>query len=539
MFEGASLFQSEAETDPPLIPKTGPLDPASAVFSARHQRRWLTAALAVLILVGFAYTVSVPHMAMMAIGVVRGTVVAGVVFVGILVVFSLYVFSKHDELERLRILDERRRGESERLRYRLAEVTGLFDAAITLSVHPDLGRVLEFVCRRIVVALDASIAAVLLRNPNDGTLEVKACDGALIANLVDLRVREGEGAIGGALAYGRPAVLCAPELAQGSPVEQPLAAVGLLIVLPVRIKTTLLGALIVSGRESLADPQGVAALALFAESLGTAIARIERQREAESRTFKLEDANRELSEHRHNAEVFLATATHELRTPLSGIVSYAEVLADYYDTLSDQERRALCVSLSQQCKAMTGLVDDLFDFVRLESGRLTLDAESTEAADLVSSAVNLMAPVAAERGLHLEQHIPDIGAVILDATKIRQCVLNLLSNAIKFTDPGGTIVVRVSAAAKGIEVSVTDTGRGVPPDEIDRIFTLFHSGAGRRAEKSLGLGLYLVKSFVELHGGEIWVTSEPDRGSSFGFSLPWIPPGYAAAGSGVGPHAAA
>jgi signal transduction histidine kinase len=528
------LHYSESEKAEEQTPD--PPYPVGMSWSAQRQRRWLFATLFVLTFVGFAYTLTVPDFATTAIGLVRGTLVAGTVFIGAIVLFSLYVFTKHDELERMRVLEERRRSEASVLRYRLIEVAGLFDAAILMSVHPDLSRVLEHVCRRTVAALNATVAGVFLQSPSNEEIELKASDGGHLEVLRRLKIKEGEGMIGEVIAHGRPTVFRPVDLVGAAGNDRLLAQLGgVVVVLPVRVNAAYTGALIVSGGESLSDPESVAAMALFSESLGSALARIGKQREAESRTMALERVNRELTEHQRKAEVFLATATHELRTPLSGIVSYAEVLADYYDSLSDQERRALCVSLSQQCKTMTGLVDDLFDFVRLGSGRLTLDAESTSTAELVISAVNLMAPVAAERGLRIEQQIPDIGSAMLDATKIRQCVLNLLSNAIKFTEPGGSIAVKAAAHPKGIEVTVTDTGRGVSPEDQDRIFNLYQSGSNRRADKSLGLGLYLVKSFVELHGGTVWVKSELGRGSTFGFSLPWSPAGMSASQP---PHAA-
>lgn len=250
----------------------------------------------------------------------------------------------------------------------------------------------------------------------------------------------------------------------------------------------------------------------------------EREPRNDSRVQVLERANRELIEHHRQSEIFLATATHELRTPLSGIVSYAEVLAEYYDTISDDERRSLCQALHQQCKAMMGLVDELFDFARLQSGRLTLEAEPIRVSELVASACDVVQLPAAERGLRIERQLADLGPVVLDPTKIRQCVLNLLSNAVKFTEPGGVIIVRLGAAAEGIEVAVTDTGPGIRPEEVGQIFEIFHSGSVRRGAKSLGLGLYLVKSFVELHGGRVWVDSRPGQGSTFAFALPWTPP---------------
>jgi signal transduction histidine kinase len=283
------------------------------------------------------------------------------------------------------------------------------------------------------------------------------------------------------------------------------------------------GVLLVGGAPALKNESCRTAINLLGENLGSALIRIEREANSPQAAPPASPAG-SLAEHNRQMEVFLATATHELRAPLSGIVSYAEVLSDYFDTLSDAERRSLCSALNQQCKALMGLVDELFDLARIRSGRLTLDAQPTNTRELVGSAIDLLSPVAAERNLHLECHLEDAKQVVLDPIKIRQCVLNLLTNAIKFTADGGTIRVELSSEATGIRVAVTDTGRGVAPEEIEKIFDLFHTGAGRADSKSLGLGLYLVKSFVELHGGRVWVRSSPGEGSTFGFALPWSPP---------------
>jgi two-component system cell cycle sensor histidine kinase PleC len=293
----------------------------------------------------------------------------------------------------------------------------------------------------------------------------------------------------------------------------------------VRVRSRILGVLIVGGGKHLVRQNRLPFVSLFTESLGWMLERAAELGDLRERVGRFEQANRELVDVNRKSEVFLATATHEMRTPLSGIVSYAEVLADYYDTMSDDERRPLCTELNDQCKAMMGLVDELFDFARLESGRLTLDTEETRIGELVTSAIDIMEPYAREREIEVERQIDIDLPVVLDPTKIRQCVLNLISNAIKFSDPGGRVTISVEPCKDRVQVTVADTGRGIEPEELDHVFELYRSTAGRKAKgvKGLGLGLYLVKNFIELHEGEIQVWSVPGDGSTFRFILPRKP----------------
>jgi signal transduction histidine kinase len=369
---------------------------------------------------------------------------------------------------------------------------------------------------------------VFLCDSANSKLLCKASRGSRSGLARKLELHADEGAIGPLIGHGNARLLDLSDLPRATPGEQALAELALLVVAPVRTPEKNAGLLLVGGSQMTEGGPLPVALGRLGESLGGALTRFDHQHEARARFQDLERASREIVTHQRESEIFLATAIHELRTPLSGIVSYSEVLADYYDTLSDDERRSFCTTLNNQCKTIMGLVDQLFDFTRLESGKLTLDAESIQINELVRSAIDLMSPVAADRGLRLKGHLSALGPVVLDPTKVRQCVLNLLSNAMKFTPEGGTITVRLSADAHGVEIQVSDTGRGIPREELDRIFDLFHSGSTRTTGKSLGLGLYLVKSFVELHGGEMSVESQPGEGSTFGFTLPWEPPDLSA-----------
>jgi signal transduction histidine kinase len=168
--------------------------------------------------------------------------------------------------------------------------------------------------------------------------------------------------------------------------------------------------------------------------------------------------------------------------------------------------------------------------VRLEGGELRLSRRPTDLAELCRQAVDTLAPAAAERGVALEAHAPGPLQADLDPGRITQVVYNLVSNALKFTPPGGRVTVRAEASDGSATVSVTDTGAGMGPSQLDRLFRPFsqvHDPASvKRAEdKGTGLGLYISKGLVEAHGGSIRADSAgPGQGSTFTFRLPLAGP---------------
>ncbi len=418
---------------------------------------------------------------------------------------------------------------------RLGEVAALHDMANLLNLHGNRRRLLDLVCRRLKVVFEADLAAILLIEDEGGPLAMAAAHGPATADLAGMQVKVGDGLVGRIARYGKGVAIASRQLqAPGHRAEAALRSVPFLLMVPIRVRSEILGVLIVGGGKSLARNNRLSLLSIFAESLGWVITRDTETRSLRERGLRYEQANRELVDVNRKGEIFLATATHELRTPLSGIVSYAEVLADYYDTMTDGERRPLCTELNDQCKTMMGLVDELFDFARLESGRLTLDPEETRIGELVASAIDLMEATAAKHDITIERQLNVDLPIIVDPTKIRQCLLNLISNAVKFTEPGGTVSVSLDMEGDLVQVTISDTGRGIEPEELDRIFELYRSTAGRKVKgvKGLGLGLYLVKSFIELHRGSIQVWSVPGEGSTFRFSLPRSP-GRLASGSDV------
>ncbi len=266
----------------------------------------------------------------------------------------------------------------------------------------------------------------------------------------------------------------------------------------------------------------------------TARKRAEQQRDRllaaeQAAVRELTDVRQRLSE--HNEELrelddlktrFLATVSHELRSPLTSIVSYAELIRDE-EELSPTAARFLDV-IARNAERITKLVGDLLLLSQIEAGMIPLDLAPLSVADLVSEAVQASAPLAAQKGVALEGAAPDGPPVLGDRARLVQVIDNLIANAVKFTDEGGQ--VRVSAAADGPDwrIDVTDSGIGIPPDEIGHLFDRFFraSNAATAGRPGSGLGLSIVREVAELHGGRVEVTSHLGAGTTVHLFLPFL-----------------
>lgn len=217
---------------------------------------------------------------------------------------------------------------------------------------------------------------------------------------------------------------------------------------------------------------------------------------------------------------FLATVSHEFRTPLNGILGMADLLED---TGLDPEQASYLRALRTSGDTLLSLVDELLDFARLEAGRLDLAEERFEVGFLAETVSELMAPRAEAKGLELASHLaPDLPSHFIgDRDRLRQILLNLVGNAIKFTHRGG-VGLRLSRSPHGLEIAVSDTGIGIPGDRLEAIFEEFEQAeteAARRQEGA-GLGLAIVRRLAMLMGGEVRVESKVGQGSTFRVVLP-------------------
>jgi signal transduction histidine kinase len=223
---------------------------------------------------------------------------------------------------------------------------------------------------------------------------------------------------------------------------------------------------------------------------------------------------------------FLSHVSHELRSPLTAMHQFLSLLLDNIPGELNAEQREFLEIVARNTGELRGLIDDLLDTTRAETGKLTVEPACVSPAQLVQEATQRYVAIARERGLRLTSQLsPDLPTVSADPLRTRQILSNLLDNACKFTPSGGEIVVSAAACPENsrfLRFSVTDTGPGIPAESLPRIFDRLYQGpaVAELSRRGLGLGLHITRELVMRHGGRIWVESELGQGATFHFTLP-------------------
>ncbi|MFN3928693.1 MAG: sensor histidine kinase, partial [Thermoflexus sp.] len=219
---------------------------------------------------------------------------------------------------------------------------------------------------------------------------------------------------------------------------------------------------------------------------------------------------------------FIADASHQLRTPLTALRTFLELLQG--PAAEDPEARAAFLAESQaQVDRMAWITQNLLDLSRFEGGLIQLDLAPHPLADVIRSAVSLFKEAVARKGLTLSMDLPEAPVEVLwDRWRIEMAISNLLDNAVKFTPAGGRITIGARLEGQAVRLWVEDTGPGIDPEDLPHIFERFYRGRNATAEGS-GLGLAVVRWIVEAHQGKVEVQSVPGRGSCFELILPLRP----------------
>jgi signal transduction histidine kinase len=223
---------------------------------------------------------------------------------------------------------------------------------------------------------------------------------------------------------------------------------------------------------------------------------------------------------------FVNMVAHELRSPLASIRQINNVLMDGLAGEMTGRQRELVERGSRKIDALLALINDLLDVAKIEAGKLVEHRRPTDIAPIIRETAELMEPRAEEQGVSLKVRCEKIGPVQTDSKRMEELIGNLISNAINYSPDGGEVTVTASARGKWIELRVQDTGVGIPPEELPRIFDQFYRIRHPKTRKVVGtgLGLSIVKAIVEAHNGTIDVESVPDRGTTFRVMLPVFEP---------------
>jgi signal transduction histidine kinase len=266
--------------------------------------------------------------------------------------------------------------------------------------------------------------------------------------------------------------------------------------------------------------------------------RVEQER-AES--LQREQAARAAAEAANRAkDEFLATVSHELRTPLTSMMGWVELLQ--LGMLDEAGRAHALEVITKSAQAQAQLIGDLLDISRIVSGRLRLDMQPVELANVIEAAADVVRPAAEAKAIQLHtEFAPTVGAVAGDPDRLQQVIWNLLANAVKFTPKGGTVEIRLAQRDAHAEIVVADNGAGIAPDLLPYVFDRFRQGDSTttRQHGGLGLGLAIVRHLVELHGGTVAAESAGSgQGATFRLRLPLLAaqPKTAAAARRNGAH---
>jgi signal transduction histidine kinase len=265
----------------------------------------------------------------------------------------------------------------------------------------------------------------------------------------------------------------------------------------------------------------------MADSLEQAERRKRLEDDLRRKNYELEQQNRAVQEATRLKTEFVSVVSHELRAPLTSILGYVDLLLERErGALSDEQRDWLRV-VQGNADRLLRLINELLDLSRIEAGRVDLDRASLDLAGIIRAVARSLDPLIVAKRQRLALDLADgLPPAWADADRVTQILTNLITNAHKYTPPEGRITVGARRDGGLLRVEVRDTGDGLTPEEQAQLFTRFFRSRqpGRPAIPGTGLGLVIARLLVELHGGEITVTSAPGEGSTFAFSLPLAGP---------------
>jgi signal transduction histidine kinase len=349
-------------------------------------------------------------------------------------------------------------------------------------------------------------------------------DPELVELLRSTFIKKGEGAMG-RMALTREPVQVADILhdaAYQSRVREIVLRTGYRAVLAVPLlrESGIIGGLVMNRKTpGEFEPSVIELLRTFATQSALAIQNARLFQEIEEKGRQLEIADRHKSE-------FLASMSHELRTPLNAVIGFSEVLLERMFGEINAKQEEYLQDILSSGRHLLSLINDILDLAKIEAGRMELDVADFHLPQAIDNSVTLVRERAARRAITLDVAIdPELGEIKGDERKVKQVLLNLLSNAIKFTPEGGRVDVHAGLVDGVAEISVSDTGVGIAPEDHEAVFEEFRQVGTDYAKKheGTGLGLTLSRRFVELHGGKIWVKSQLGQGATFTFTLPVKP----------------
>jgi signal transduction histidine kinase len=427
------------------------------------------------------------------------------------------------------------------LEIKVKEFTVLHQIAQTGTEMLALEQVLKNALEKVTRLMEVESGAILLANEQKGEVSAVARGELSTRFLEKLKELPTSNSITGRLILsGMPVVIedtaKYPQLADGLIREEGLQSIA---AVPLRSSGRVIGTLIITSRQLHSfNSAEIHLLNTIGEGLGPALKNAELYEALRGKNRQLDEQNQELRSQQQKLlektrEVeaasqlkseFLANMSHELRTPLNVIIGFSELMLDQVPGPVNKKQRQCLEDILNSGRHLLGLIDQVLDLSKIESGRTELKLAEVSLPEVIESLKNTMLPILKPRRqsltIRLEEELPTVYA---DKAKLRQVFFNLLSNSSRFTPEGGRIEIKAQADGSYCQVSVTDNGVGIKKEDQERIFEPFcqlDNTPTRGGGSGTGLGLVVVKQIVKRHGGRICLESEFGKGSRFSFTLP-------------------
>lgn len=232
-----------------------------------------------------------------------------------------------------------------------------------------------------------------------------------------------------------------------------------------------------------------------------------------------EERIQKLQEIEQTKNTFLSMISHELRTPLTPIRSHLDLIIN--KKMNEKTKKESMQTVLRNVVRLNGLINDLLDATRIQAGRLRILKEKTPITKALENAIQTIIPSAAEKNIKVTKNIEKLPELEIDRDRITQVLINIMNNAIKHSETK-TMHIEAKKENEQIHISIKDTGKGINPEDFDKLFTPFYITQRKNPTQGAGLGLYVCKSIIELHGGKIWAESTPAKGTTFHFTIPEV-----------------
>ena len=507
--------------------------PTDKIKSRIESKTWWLIGLSILIILGFSVTIPLLLLSLVRAGVLEGVLPSDggfslvVGLLGLAAVFSLNLVYQQTQIDKMRRRMIQDQLDLEQSKSRLAELTSLFQLGNSLHLDLPLQTILEITVRRIGSTLHAHDVDAFLFSRETKSLHCAASNG-LAPRPPQPEVPYGEGPVGWCARHRQPIFLVAGE--KGVPFAEFLAAqadTGSILFVPVRADKVCVGVLQIS-RSATAEPfraehRDVAQL--FADNVGPLIERARGAAVLRQNTAAVASAPPPVDTSVGSSfqDSLLHNAGQVLKSPLTTILAYSEVLNQNDKRLTPAMRSEFSARVRTEAHRTISLVDDVIDLVRLELGRYVLELRVGNVNDVVKEAVEAVQFFSAPKEIVVEVSLDEkIPSQHLDLGKLRHSVIHLLRNAIRYSPAKSRVGIATKRGETEIRIEVLDRGPGIDAVDCLELFEL--DVAARNEEKrpiGVGIGLHLMKRFVELQGGTVGAAPSANGGSLFWIELPW------------------